>query len=136
MSDADKLKVTSWSLNLYLSDGTKVEATNLPSFTSAAIDDYCTDIDSGKITPASYRMKMTESGYYYKDESNESWKNEPLLGHGIGFQDLPLSTPGAYSPTSGSHLHATGSYESRPSINKTTDNVFWSTGDEDDGYED
>ena len=103
MSNAAKHpKVTSWSLNLYLSDGTKVEATNLPNFTSAAIDDYCTDIDTGKITSDDYQMKMTESGYYYKQENHESWKNEPLLGHGIGFQDMPLSTPGAYSATSGS----------------------------------
>lgn len=134
MSNAAKHpKVTSWSLNLYLSDGTKVEATNLPNFTSAAIDDYCTDIDTGKITSDDYQMKMTESGYYYKQENHESWKNEPLLGHGIGFQDMPLSTPGAYSATSASHLHATGSYEV---AGITTDNAFDVKIDEDDGYED
>ena len=143
MSHVDKKnKVVGWSLSLKMSSGQTIEAVNVPNFTAAAIDDYCTEIDEGKIELGAVEMKMTPSGYYYKSyegiqetTSNDSIKNEPLLGHGIAPIYSPTSdAPGKDNPTSGSHLHAPGSYETESGI--TTDNAFTVSIDEDDGYED
>jgi len=96
-ADSERNKVLSWSLSLNMSSGETVEAVNLPSFTVAAIDDYCTEIDEGKIHANEYKMKMTPSGYYYNpdDIATES----ETLGSGIGFKDLPMSTPGSFTET-------------------------------------
>tara|TARA_B100000780_G_C21104231_1_gene445782 strand:- start:276 stop:746 length:471 start_codon:yes stop_codon:yes gene_type:complete len=102
MSHADK--VVSWSLSLNMESGETIEAVNLPSFTVAAIDDFCTELDSGKIDSESVKMKMTESGYYYKpsvgtSESQALTEYKESLGSGIGFKDLPMSTPGSFTQT-------------------------------------
>jgi len=130
MSHVDKKnKVVGWSLSLKMSSGQTIEAVNVPNFTAAAIDDYCTEIDEGKIELGAVEMKMTPSGYYYKSYEGiqETTSNEPIYS--------PTSdAPGKDKPTSGSHLHAPGSYETESGI--TTDNAFTVSIDEDDGYED
>lgn len=100
-ADSERNKVLSWSLSLNMSSGETVEAVNLPSFTVAAIDDYCTEIDEGKIHTNEYKMKMTPSGYYYNPDvgTSESVAAQEALGSGIGFKDLPMSTPGSFSTT-------------------------------------